>query len=711
MPNRTKHRAQKMKKFTILPLSVLLLLTLLISSEASVQNDAVACGLPVVRKDQRTRIVETEFGEISAVEISDGCGIRGTHSIHFITLEPNSLLLPLLLHSDMVFFVHTGSGVLTWVDEDKETRIEIRRGDVYRLRPGTVFYVRSNLEREIREKLRVYAIFSDTSEDDYIYDPCLGPYSSIRELLLGFDERTLRSAFAVPEEVIGTIRNATKPPLIVHGMPKNITHGSDEFLWQIQSRFLRIFVREEDSDELIINSRVKKKKTRTYNVFEEDPDFENCNGRSITVSKKDLHALKGSSVGVFMVNLTKGSMVGPHWNPRACEISIVLRGEGMIRVVSSSNEMMKQSKCKSGGRFMVGEGDVFAVPRFHPMAQMSFNNGSFVFVGFSTSARRNYPRFLAGKSSVLQVLKREIMAVALNVSNVTVDRLLGGQEDGVMLECTSCAEEELVKLKEEIQREKEEEERKKREKEEEAARRREEEEARKREEERQRKEREEAERKRREEEEKRRQQEEAERERREEEEMKRREEERERKEREEEERRRQEEMERERREEERKREEEAAKREEEERQKKEREEAERQRQEQEEAERRRRQQEEERKREEEAAKREERERQEQEEAERQRRQEQEAAERQRREQEEEERQRKQEEERKREEEAAKREEAERQRKEREEAERQRQGQEEAERQRRQEEEEEKRRKEEAAAEREPKPSPMEEQNP
>ncbi|XP_010531167.1 PREDICTED: vicilin-like seed storage protein At2g18540 [Tarenaya hassleriana] len=451
-----------MEKFTVLPLCVLLLLlTIFLCSEASAHNDDALCGFPVVTRDQRTIIVETELGEISAVEINDGCGIRGKHHIHFITLDPNALLLPVLLHSDMVFFVHTGSGNLTWVDEDKETMTEIRRGDVYRLRPGTIFYIQSNLETEVREKLRVYAFFSGNEAN--IYDPCFGPYSSIRELLFSFDERILRAAFAVPEEVIETLRNATKPPLIVQGLTKNRTEGSEDYSWQLQSRFLKLFVGDEDGDlglDPIIdmtNKKKKKTKKRTYNVFEADPDFENCNGRSITVNKKDLHALKGSSVGVFMVNLTKGSMMGPHWNPRACEISIVLRGKGMIRVVGSSEEIMKEKKCKSK-RLMVGEGDVFAVPRFHAMAQMSFNNDSFVFMGFSTSARTNYPEFIAGKSSVLRLLDRNVLAATLNVSNNTTDLLLGAQKEGVMLECTSCAEEELARLMEEIQQEKEEEE-------------------------------------------------------------------------------------------------------------------------------------------------------------------------------------------------------------------------------------------------------------
>lgn len=54
-------------------------------------------------------------------------------------------------------------------------------------------------------------------------------------------------------------------------------------------------------------SNKKNKKTKTYNIFSDDPDFQNCNGWSTVVSKKQLSALKDLDVSVFMVNLTKVS--------------------------------------------------------------------------------------------------------------------------------------------------------------------------------------------------------------------------------------------------------------------------------------------------------------------------------------------------------------------------------------------------------------------
>ncbi|KAM1156419.1 hypothetical protein FF1_027148 [Malus domestica] len=406
----------------------------------------------LVKKDQRRSLVSTEYGEVWSVDVNDGH--RKPYHIQFITLEPNSLFLPVLLHADMIFYVNTGSGRLSWTDDDKIRRVDIKRGDLYRLTPGSVFFVQSNLETE-RQKLRINAIFTSNSDDD-LYDPAVGAYSSIRDLVRGFDPKLLRSAFKVSEEVIESIVNGTDQSAFVHAIPTK-----KETFWDLEARFLKTFLLGNDG--IAFNSK-KKEETTAYNIFDEDPDFKNCNGWSLTVNKKSSHLLKGSNIGFFMVNLTKGSMMGPHWNPRATEITVVLQGHGMVRVVCSSTEANK-SECRNM-RFRVHEGDVFSVPRFHPMAQMSFNNDSLVFMGFSTTEKKNYPQFLAGKYSVLQNLDKLVLAASFNVTSTTIDQLLSAQADSFIIDCTSCAEEEERAMLEEIEKKREEEEAKKREEEE-----------------------------------------------------------------------------------------------------------------------------------------------------------------------------------------------------------------------------------------------------
>lgn len=60
---------------------------------------------PLIPKNKRETIASSEYGEISVARVSDDAS--GYH-LEFFTLEPNSLFLPVLLHTDMVFYVHTG---------------------------------------------------------------------------------------------------------------------------------------------------------------------------------------------------------------------------------------------------------------------------------------------------------------------------------------------------------------------------------------------------------------------------------------------------------------------------------------------------------------------------------------------------------------------------------------------------------------------------
>lgn len=202
----------------------------------------------------------------------------------------------------------------------------------------------------------------------------------------------------------------------------------------------KIFQSEDQLIRMFLPKVSKKKKTKTYNIFtDSNPDFQNPYGWSITVDKKNLKQLKGTNIGLFMVNLTQGSMMGPHWNQIGTEVAMVVQGEGMVRVVCPG-----MAKHCENVRFQVGEGDVFAVSRFHPTAQMAFENRTFVFMGFRFGDGDGDLQFLGGKRSVFNGLDREVIGLSFNLSNVSaIDELVRQENSDVILECVLCAEEEM----------------------------------------------------------------------------------------------------------------------------------------------------------------------------------------------------------------------------------------------------------------------------
>lgn len=122
------------------------------------------------------------------------------------------------------------------------------------------------------------------------------------------------------------------------------------------------------------------------------------------------------------------------------EIIVVLEGRGVVSVKSKEKET----------RVEVEAGDVVAVPRLYPVAQLSFNDGSFVFMGLTRATKMNKPEFLAGKSSLLQIINKQGLQLAFNVQRQTIDRLLAPPQDDdefvVISPCISCAEQQEMRM-------------------------------------------------------------------------------------------------------------------------------------------------------------------------------------------------------------------------------------------------------------------------
>ena len=103
----------------------------------------------------------------------------------------------------------------------------------------------------------------------------------------------------MPEEAVEEITSAKKPPQIVHAAQ----NSSSRTFWEVEAQFIEVFLGRNMYSLLEVNK--KKKSTGVYNFFDGDRDVENCNGWSKAVSSEELPSLRGSNIGLFMVNLSK----------------------------------------------------------------------------------------------------------------------------------------------------------------------------------------------------------------------------------------------------------------------------------------------------------------------------------------------------------------------------------------------------------------------
>lgn len=124
-------------------------------------------------------------------------------------------------------------------------------------------------------------------------------------------------------------------------------------------------------------------------------------------------------------------MMAPHINPRATEYGIVLYGTGIIQVVLPNGTLAMNAKVK--------EGDVFYIPRYFPFCQIASRSGFFEFMGFTTSARKNRPLFLAGRSSVLNILMGPELAASFGVSVKKMRYVAKAQREYLMFPAEQAA--------------------------------------------------------------------------------------------------------------------------------------------------------------------------------------------------------------------------------------------------------------------------------
>ena len=99
----------------------------------------------------------------------------------------------------------------------------------------------------------------------------------------------------VSEQVIDELLDGTKPPIITH---------VDAFCRGDLSCDLNKKKKDKKEKEDKKDKKDKEKKhEKLFNVFEGEKTFENCNGWSTVVTEKQLAALEGSSIGLFVVKL------------------------------------------------------------------------------------------------------------------------------------------------------------------------------------------------------------------------------------------------------------------------------------------------------------------------------------------------------------------------------------------------------------------------
>lgn len=130
-------------------------------------------------------------------------------------------------------------------------------------------------------------------------EPATEPYSSIQDMVLGFDRTILQATFKVSEQVIDELLDGTKPPIITH--VDAFCRG--DLSCGLNKKKKKDKKDKKEKEDKKDKKEKEKKHAKLFNVFEGEKTIENCNGWSTVVTEKQLAALEGSSIGLFVVKL------------------------------------------------------------------------------------------------------------------------------------------------------------------------------------------------------------------------------------------------------------------------------------------------------------------------------------------------------------------------------------------------------------------------
>ncbi|KAK4421490.1 Vicilin-like seed storage protein [Sesamum alatum] len=398
-------------------------------------------------------VVKTDAGEMKVVRGFGGKLNTNPMHIGFITMEPRSLFIPHYLDSSLILFIRTGEATIGHICKDALVEKSIKSGDIYRISAGSPFYLMNTAKRQ---KLHVICSI-DTSQSlgmHAIQSFFIAGGTYPTSVLSGFDHSTLSTAFNVSKAKLRKmLRRQENGPIVYLSdtsspwskfldmdQHQKLTHMrrivqtglealeekelDGEATWSVRKLLFKLFGKVGQRE----NMRSKMSNgPDSYNIYDRKPDFENNYGWTKTLDESDYSPLGHDDVGVYLVHLTKGSMMAPHINPRATEYGIVLRGAGTIQVVYPNGSLAMNAKVK--------EGDVFWIPRFFPFCQVASPTGPgpFEFLGFTTSARNNKPQFLVGANSLLHAVRGPEFAAAFGMSNDRLTEIIKAQREMVIL--------------------------------------------------------------------------------------------------------------------------------------------------------------------------------------------------------------------------------------------------------------------------------------
>nr|AAK28402.1 7S globulin [Elaeis guineensis] len=387
--------------------------------------------------------VRTEHGHVRVLRnfLEKSKLLLGVANYRVAILEtnPNTFVLPSHWDAEALLFVARGHGHITLQCQDNKATHELRRGDIMRVRAGTIV---SFANRGVGNEKLVIVILLHPVATPGMFEAFVGAGGQNPESFYrSFSKRVLSAAFNTREDKLERLFQKQNKGAIIQASQeqiKEMSRGSEGRSWPFgESR-------------------------RPFNLFHKRPAHSNRHGELREADSDDYPELRDLNIHVSYANISKGSMIAPNYNTEATKISVVVGGNGDVQIVcphiSRQQEEGRRGREEEEGRgrqegreeeeeeeqqqrgqhyrrveSKVSCGTTFIVPAGHPSVSVSSRNENLEVLCFEINAKNNQRTWLAGRNNVLKQMDRVTKELAFDLPEREVDEVLNAPREEVFM--------------------------------------------------------------------------------------------------------------------------------------------------------------------------------------------------------------------------------------------------------------------------------------
>lgn len=364
--------------------------------------------------------------------------LRGieNYRVSIVEANPSSFVIPMHFDAEIVLFVAEGRGTITVIKE-KRGSFDLKCGDVFRIPAGAPFYL---INKDEQHKFKIVNLLQPTFVPGHfeIFQP---GGQNPESFYTAFSWDLLEAAMKTPRDKLKRFFEQQKEGTIIKATREQIRSLS-----QHEEVIPKIWPFKESETE------------RSFNLLKQHPWQSNKFGRLFEAHPDDFSQLRDLGVAIAFANITKGSMMAPHYNSKAMKIAVVVDGEGGFQMacphLSSSRKggrwsEREQEQMGESGRWSEREqeqerkgertyqkirgrlrrGVVFVVPAGHPFSVFASNNQNLQIVCFEANAFGNTKYLLAGKDNIVNKMEKVARELGFNTPGSDVETIFKQQEE------------------------------------------------------------------------------------------------------------------------------------------------------------------------------------------------------------------------------------------------------------------------------------------